>query len=101
MNTIELELFPINENELLQIWEQYTDTMIKDKHEKTDSKTLNFMRDTIRDLASGEVTELHDASEGMKDLLGEFIKSFVYDEDTYEFQHMFQYSKGHIDLANF
>jgi len=43
----------VSEEELLQIWDMFTDEIIEDKHTNSNIEVMEFLENTITEIASG------------------------------------------------
>jgi hypothetical protein len=80
---LEIKLFRIDEDELLQIWDNFSDIMIEDK-EICSSDVLEFLENTMREIATGETIHIT-TNDTIAYLLEFFLKHFFHDEKSYKF----------------
>ncbi|MCF6244344.1 MAG: hypothetical protein L3J43_04855 [Sulfurovum sp.] len=85
-NEAQLELFRIDEVELMELWKNYLEVALEDYNNKEEYKsTIDFMNDTISSLATGTIVEVTGISDDMMYLFKNFLESFEYEVGTYKF----------------
>lgn len=80
---LKVKLFKIEEEELLQIWDNFSNNMIEDK-ETCSSDVLEFLENTMREIATGETIYIN-TNDTIAYLLEVFLKHFFHDEKSYKF----------------
>lgn len=94
---ISAKLTKIKEEELLEIWDNFTDIMIEDKHTNPNEEIMEFFEVTVRELASGEEILLNVAYP-IGNLIGIFIEHFSSKEENtiYRFEFRNLIAEGSI-----
>lgn len=91
---LEIKLFKIDEDELLQIWDNFSDMMIEDK-ETCSSDVLEFLENTMREIATGETIHIN-TNDTIAYLLEVFLKHFFHDEKSYKFVFQNMIAQGEV-----
>ncbi len=91
---LKIKLFRIDEDELLQIWDNFSDIMIEDK-ETCSSDVFEFLENTMREIATGETIHIT-TNDTIAYLLEVFLKHFFHDEKSYKFVFQNMIAQGEV-----
>jgi hypothetical protein len=90
--TTSIYFLKMDEEELFDIFDNFTDIIISDKEETIENNPsiLDFMEATVREMATGEEILLSNIDQALLDLLETFMNSFHIDVGKKTYRFVFQ-----------
>jgi len=95
MTQLNIKFAKVDENELLNIWDMFTDEIVEDKHTNPNDEVMLFLENTIVEMASGNEINLQ-INETLANVLEIFVNHFEKDGETYYFRFKNIIAEGRI-----
>lgn len=89
MGPLVLQLFPMDEEELIQIWENFAEVLFEDYHEDASAAHREFYEDLMRKLATGEQYISDKANETDHKVFENFFGGFSTDKEKTVYRFVF------------
>lgn len=83
--SLSMKLCNIDEDEIIQLWDMFTDNMVEDKYSNPNTDMMEFLEQSVIELASGDEICINVNGTGAF-LLKVFFQHFTNHGETYSFR---------------